>query len=416
MAENHLTNPPPVTTAHDVGLGNVTYMGTLRELYSMLETLRRDMRADVQADMKDLERMISTRIQEAETEHTSLLGWVRTTLPFNERPIQEIQGKLTELTAENSRLTNEKLAITEEADTSKARASSLEDTNARLKEDLALQRKRVRELTQKSQRLNQIIIDSGQQESEIPDDKLASDFRDLRDLVQKAAHRYYKSVAIGRPENLSDTQMEFFSGWSQRRDGERALRVRAAFAKCLRDYIFDQPYFGLDEGRESCMRDFENDIRGKVPDLDVAEWRVRTVAAAKYLETRSNLSKTLAGKIWKFMQPVLTPLPPNMSARKADQPVIEAVDDICDKALRLLMLFRASKTEYTWKDIPAGTFVDKNDDEEIELAGSESGGKRHATDYIIFNVFGALIKTRKFVSANEVSRSVLEKAHVVVAS
>ena len=156
--------------------------------------------------------------------------------------------------------------------------------------------------------------------------------------------------------------------------------------------------------------------RPAIPDLDVAEWQIRTVATAKYVETRSNLPKSLAEKIWKFMRPVLTPLPPNTSARKVDQPVIEAVDDICDKALRLLMLFRASKTEYTWKDIPAGTFVDKNDDEEIELAGSEPGGEGHGTDRIIFNVFGALIKTRKFVSANEVSRSVLEKAHVVVAS
>ena len=98
------------------------------------------------------------------------------------------------------------------------------------------------------------------------------------------------------------------------------------------------------------------------------------------------------------------------STRTREDELYGALDQICEKAVCLAIMFRASKTEYMWVDIPMGTRVDESEDAEMELVGTESG---KGGSNVNFNVFGALIKVRKFVPPNEVSRSVLEKAHVV---
>ncbi|KAI9768128.1 MAG: hypothetical protein M1839_004185 [Geoglossum umbratile] len=258
--------------------------------------------------------------------------------------------------------------------------------------------------------LHRIIIQTHQPDAEHEDHKIAEDYRALRYAIETVVIRYYRRDPPNLPASATEDQKTAFAGWSERPKRLQAARARGLIFNFLKEDIFDRPRFGLDDDREWCMGQFEQEMQKcDISEVDLIEWRKRTVSIARQLNSKANIAPT-RDQIRDFMEPVA-----NLCQKYAEADRDEKLLAICEQALGLALRFRRKQATYLIKTADAnGSY---NDAEMLDIE-QETESDEPVSDpnslRVSFTVFGALIKTTSHLSHGRREKLVLEKADVVM--
>ncbi len=104
----------------------------------------------------------------------------------------------------------------------------------------------------------------------------------------------------------------------------------------------------------------------KVSNLDVVEWRRRTVSAAKALNMPGGTAERAARKILETLEPARTP------KQAKTQQLTQGLQAVCDKVFRLSLILRESKATFKVV-VPAAHVEIHADSAEMELVAIEDG-------------------------------------------
>lgn len=146
-----------------------------------------------------------------------------------------------------------------------------------------------------------------------------------------------------------------------------------------------------------------------VSQIDLVEWRRRTVMAAKHMGSRSDIVIRVAKKIHNTLEPALTQSLQNTSQLKVDQ-LKKDLLALCENALELSVTLRSEKCLYE-VTIPERDMEIVEEDARMELVAM-NGKPSHLITRVDFIVFGGLEKTT-LIPDNNSETVKLEKAQVV---
>ncbi|KAI9764079.1 MAG: hypothetical protein M1840_008883 [Geoglossum simile] len=279
-------------------------------------------------------------------------------------------------------------------------------------DEIAKLKQKVTELNSTIKELHQIIIKTHRPDAEHEDRKIAEDYRTLRRAIEAVVIKYYQRDPPNLPASPTENQKKAFAGWSERSKRIRAARARELIFNFLKEDTFDRPRFGLDDQRERCMGRFEQEMQNfDIPEMDLIEWRKRTVSIASLLDSKADITST-RDQIKDFMEPVV-----NLHQECAEADCDKRLLAICEQALDLALRFRRNRVTYSIKTADANDSYNDAEMLEIERDGQETENGEPVSSSISlkvsFTVFGALIKTTSHLSHGKIEKLVLEKADVV---
>ncbi|MCJ1345772.1 hypothetical protein MMC31_003981 [Peltigera leucophlebia] len=233
-----------------------------------------------------------------------------------------------------------------------------------------IQRSRLQEQNTK---LRDIIIKTGNHDSESMDTVIIKSLCELRDLIQRIVQKHYVMIP-GRLEHKSPhfkDQKTFFKGERFQPHVPESIRryhVRAMMFEILSCEILTRPCFGLNEEIENGLGEFE------------------TALYASYQGDSKGATHP---------------------TEQHDKSVLQ----MCEDAYKLTLLVRGCKASYRFEKFEAGKIVDKQLESEIVCQAFEGHeGENVRGSRIAFTLFGALVKT---FDLDLEKRCVLEKAHVI---
>lgn len=124
-----------------------------------------------------------------------------------------------------------------------------------------------RSLQAKNTKLRDIIIKSGNNDTESTDSVIIQQFSELRDFIQKIVHQHYsmepQQLDVSR-SSVFKRQKEFFRGDTFQRnipDKVRRFRVRAKLFEILNTTILSSQCFGVGWETEQSLAGFELELR-----------------------------------------------------------------------------------------------------------------------------------------------------------
>ena len=167
-----------------------------------------------------------------------------------ERKFQELQVRLKAVETERDDIGRERDRAQQQFELFQRRFAEAE-----------LQKRKQQEL---NVQLKNIIIRSGNSDSEPLDSVVIEAFCDIRALIQKIVHKHYKfpPARLDKTRNsLFERQKVFFRPFPELPESIQQFRARAKIFELLDDEIFDRPCFELNGEMEESFQDFEAALR-----------------------------------------------------------------------------------------------------------------------------------------------------------
>ena len=172
----------------------------------------------------------------------TLLQGTRTLQEFARNPVGEIRQRLSVLEEERDRLRAERKDLEDERMTARNKAIDAQAT--------------IKTLLEKNMKYREIFTKSMSDSAELPDEKIHSQFVELRSLIQQIVHKY---LSAQRQVPLSKHQNPFFEDQRRFRQdlencGTAALqifRMRAKLFELVNDRLLSQSNFGIRDSEES---------------------------------------------------------------------------------------------------------------------------------------------------------------------
>ncbi|KAI9792788.1 MAG: hypothetical protein M1816_001520 [Peltula sp. TS41687] len=193
-------------------------------------------------------------------------------------------------------------------------------------------------------KLRVIMWNSVQHESGLYDDDVITMFSNLKYSIFLVVKRHYSKRRQNRwwqlePQDLSPENSE--------------LWTRAYIAEFLYDAFFGSNcrLFGVDDEKaEGVMADFEERLcqNGKVKEVDIFEWRIRTTSLAPMLGLPPRSSNP---RITQAAASISRQLDDVCHIDTAGRPDLagNSIKKICEGAYKIALLFRRSKAKYAWE-------------------------------------------------------------------
>lgn len=154
--------------------------------------------------------------------------------------------------------------LEEERDTLKAEKKSLEDERNDARKLSVEAKASIGKLKEQNAKYRNIIIKSGGDSTEVPDDKIHSQFVELRELTQRIVHKYFSAhgqIKLSRHNNPYFEDQKLFRDDLAHSASESLQRfmMRAKIFAFINDRLLSGNSFGIGE-LEECLTDFENEL------------------------------------------------------------------------------------------------------------------------------------------------------------
>lgn len=431
---------PPARPMSAAAIDPYDAQGVPRAYFTALERLHQALRSDMHQNFVMLESAIREQApgkQRASAESNDVLQTAATSLwsslgfknssraeALPDHTFDSIRLEIQRLKEKNETLVAEKASLEEEFNRN---LTSLTQRGKELQEA----NQRVRGLQDQSSKYRSIILKIGKDETEIRDDVVHTQFVELRDIIQRIVHSHY-SVKDMKPPKLShdaiaQEQRQFREALTARSsEALQRFLMRAKIFELLDRWLLSACTFGL-KSFEQWLGDFEKAVmstnRGRqssvlpahtslthssVSQTDMAEWRSRTIGCSAVLDETSKWPDRTVEDILNFMKPQT-----NLASRAGDgrRTLERRMEDLCDKAYELSLLFRRSKKAHF--KVVAMNHMTITEGVEAMVNPQAFEGPSSPTvlgSTITMTVFGALSKSSDEVSKE---RIYLEKAQVV---
>ncbi|KAL8946547.1 MAG: hypothetical protein Q9222_007074 [Ikaeria aurantiellina] len=243
------------------------------------------------------------------------------------------------LEEQNGKLSAEKATVDEQ----------LNNTNAQLttsRRELLEARATVRKLTDNNTKYREIILKGSSDNKEIPDAEIHSRFVGLRDIVQRIIHKHYSAqgqIKLSKTNNpYFEDQKLFREELASLSEPLQRFAMRAKVFDILDDRLISARTFGIGDYEKSLMR-FERALNSSksVSQIDLADWRSRTIECGAWLEEKSQWPGDTCHEILERMDPHLSVVTSSSAVLK--EQLIKSMRDLCDRAYDLSIMMRKSK-------------------------------------------------------------------------
>ncbi|KAI9661678.1 MAG: hypothetical protein M1821_008916 [Bathelium mastoideum] len=232
-----------------------------------------------------------------------------------------------------------------------AENNSLMGHRRRLEQEVIDWRKKTQSNKAKAIKLQNILLEQGLGEEPPADDQVVRMFSQLRQRILQLI----KTQCLKQDAEIPVYQqlpMDIKDWW-----------VMKTVCDVLYDHFFSPTVmlFGFENGYDDALAYFEAHVAedGKVPPLDLVEWRIRSVQLAKFYhnhdqaDSRSTLSAEAVEALFDVLKPFMCNTTDANEARRLEQEQGVVLGDICAQAFQIALLFRATKTQYVWSQTGA---------------------------------------------------------------
>lgn len=271
-----------------------------------------------------------------------------------------------------------------------------------------------------------IMLDSGGKLTEdIPDEKLAQDFVNLREQVQHIVNEFFHLDIKVPPRGLTAESADWLKDFAQYYDYDiDSENLRKRFRGLIFGYLntdfFIRPIFGIQSGEiQDGLSWLEEKMLDKAPGncspfeicisannftkdhyTDLVEWRRQTIKCISLFDDGETEARNLAKNTYNDLRPFIR------SKRKSPQECFDQFIELYTNAQNLALLMRGSRHLYKIEAPYEGADYIENESVALGREIFDNSGK----EIVGYPVSPALFK---FPDGNLENRITLERAHVV---
>ncbi|KAH0562068.1 hypothetical protein GP486_003229 [Trichoglossum hirsutum] len=281
----------------------------------------------------------------------------------------------------------------------------LEEENKTLKIEMEILKKGRRDDNAKIKNLHQMLIRAGHRDEAPMDDEVRAGFLNLKYKILQLVKNHFSKFPEHNARLSPDASPDY-----------QELLARSAVARTLYEKFFSPGSlsFGVGGNMEELLKEFERALQNStsIKAEDAIEWRARTAQAAKALNLPGwssrvhNIAKDVTRDFVQYYSQ-------SRYAVKENSRAFRDVEEICEMASDLALMFRCNKIEYLWEQMPTEPTPPNVND--IELLGTD-GPDLSQPHRIVRIVFGGVVRGDRETGRLKDGKTRISKSGVLIGS